>query len=348
MKKAFALLLAVLMMAMMLVGCGSTPAADSDEGQQDGFVIGLSSYSLTNSWRVQLEAEFVQRAEELKAEGVISEYYMTNANDDLTKQISDVRDLMTKGCDAILVDALSADGLNDVCEEAMAEGIVVISFDDVITSDKITAKVHSDNYEFGRQCGEFLGNALKDVEGAKVVILDGTAGTTTDTERHNGGVDAMLAINPSIEIIATLNCDWDYSTAKAAMESALTAYPQIDGVLSQGGAMTQAAMEAFQEADRPLVPMTGEANNGFLRCWVDALDEGFSSVAPASPTSQSITALDMAIAALRGEAVEKDHIIIVDPITDSTVNEFYREDLSDSYWCYSELTEEKLQELFGE
>lgn len=39
----------------------------------------------------------------------------------------------------------------------------------------------------------------------------------------------MLAINPSIEIIATLNCDWDYATAKAAMESALTAYPQIDG-----------------------------------------------------------------------------------------------------------------------
>lgn len=348
MKKAFALLLAVLMMAMMLVGCGSTPTADSDEGEQDGFVIGLSSYSLTNSWRVQLEAEFVQRAEELKAEGVISEYYITNANDDLTKQVSDVRDLMTKGCDAILVDALSADGLNDVCEEAMAEGIVVISFDDVITSDNITAKVHSDNYEFGRQCGEFLGNALKDIEGAKVVILDGTAGTTTDTERHNGGVDAMLAINPTIEVIATLNCDWDYATAKAAMESALTAYPQIDGVLSQGGAMTQAAMEAFQEAGRPLVPMTGEANNGFLRCWIDALDEGFSSVAPASPTSQSITALDTAIAALRGEVVEKDHIIIVDPITDSTVNEFYREDLSDSYWCYSELTEEKLQELFGE
>lgn len=52
----------------------------------------------------------------------------------------------------------------------------------LITSDKITAKVHSDNYEFGRQCGEFLGNALKDVDNAKVIVLDGTAGTTTDTE----------------------------------------------------------------------------------------------------------------------------------------------------------------------
>lgn len=156
----------------------------------------------------------------------------------------------------------------------------------------------------------------------------------------------MLAINPSIEIIATLNCDWDYATAKAAMESALTAYPQIDGVLSQGGAMTQAAMEAFQAAGRDMVPMTGEANNGFLRCWIDVLDEGFSSVAPSSPTYQSATALDTAISALQGKPFEKDDIIIVDPITDDTVKDFYRSDLSDSYWCYSNLTESKLQELF--
>ncbi len=341
-KRALALALAVLTLLALITGCAASPKTSDN----NGFVIGLSSYSLTNSWRVQLEAEFVQRADELKADGVISEYYITNANDDLTKQISDIRDLMTKGCNAILVDALSADGLNDVCEEAMENGIVVISFDDVITSDKITAKVHSDNYEFGRQCGEFLGNALKDVDNAKVIVLDGTAGTTTDTERHNGGVDAMLAINPSIEIIATLNCEWDYATAKAAMESALTAYPQIDGVLSQGGAMTQAAMEAFQAAGRDMVPMTGEANNGFLRCWIDALDEGFSSVAPSSPTYQSATALDTAISALQGKPFEKDDIIIVDPITDDTVKDFYRSDLSDSYWCYSNLTESKLQELF--
>ena len=43
---------------------------------------------------------------------------------------------------------------------------------------------------------------------------------------------------------------------------------------------------------------------------------------------------------------EKDDIIIVDPITDDTVKDFYRSDLSDSYWCYSNLTESKLQELF--
>ena len=252
-KRALALALAVLTLLALITGCAASPKTSDN----NGFVIGLSSYSLTNSWRVQLEAEFVQRADELKADGVISEYYITNANDDLTKQISDIRDLMTKGCNAILVDALSADGLNDVCEEAMENGIVVISFDDVITSDKITAKVHSDNYEFGRQCGEFLGNALKDVDNAKVIVLDGTAGTTTDTERHNGGVDAMLAINPSIEIIATLNCDWDYATAKAAMESALTAYPQIDGVLSQGGIQeklalirqSQAAAAAMEEGN---------------------------------------------------------------------------------------------------
>lgn len=156
----------------------------------------------------------------------------------------------------------------------------------------------------------------------------------------------MLAINPSIEIIATLNCDWDYATAKAAMESALTAYPQIDGVLSQGGAMTQAAMEAFQAAGRDMVPMTGEANNGFLRCWIDVLDEGFSSVAPSSPTYQSATALVLQFRHCRVSPLKRTTLSSVDPITDDTVKDFYRSDLSDSYWCYSNLTESKLQELF--
>lgn len=100
-KRALALALAVLTLLALITGCAASPKTSDN----NGFVIGLSSYSLTNSWRVQLEAEFVQRADELKADGVISEYYITNANDDLTKQISDIRDLMTKGCNAILVDA---------------------------------------------------------------------------------------------------------------------------------------------------------------------------------------------------------------------------------------------------
>ena len=63
------------------------------------------------------------------------------------------------------------------------------------------------------------------------------------------------------------------------METLLATYPQIDGLISQGGAMTQAAIDAFNEAGRELCPMTGEAGNGFLKAWIDNSESGFESMA---------------------------------------------------------------------
>ncbi len=42
-------------------------------------MVALCNYSIGNSWRAQMEQEFVAEAEKLKAEGVVSEYYITNS-----------------------------------------------------------------------------------------------------------------------------------------------------------------------------------------------------------------------------------------------------------------------------
>ena len=84
-----------------------------------------------------MEAEFTEAAEAMKATGVISDYVMLNADNDQSKQISDINDLITMGCDAIIVTAITADGLNDVLEEAIDEGIKVVSFDNLSSSEKL-------------------------------------------------------------------------------------------------------------------------------------------------------------------------------------------------------------------
>lgn len=61
-----------------------------------GYVVALCNYSIGNSWRAQMEQEFVAEAENLKEEGIVSEYYITNSNEDINKQISDMQDLITK------------------------------------------------------------------------------------------------------------------------------------------------------------------------------------------------------------------------------------------------------------
>ena len=294
-----------------------------------------------------MEAEFRQEAETLKEAGVISDYTMLNADNDQSKQISDIRDLITMGCDAIVVTAITTDGLNDVLEEAVDEGIVVVNCDNLSSSTNLTSKVTVSDYNFGRLCGEWLGEQLPD--GGKVIELNGTAGTSTDTNRAQGMEEGLAETSPDAEIVASINGDWDYATAKTAVEELLNTYPEIDGVLSQGGAMTQAAMEAFEAAGRELVPMTGEASNGFLRSWVEAMDQGFTSIAFVCPTSQAAISLDVAVNALNGEEVEKEYLASEDPVTQENVESVYRSDLSDNYWpAGTILDEETAQEMFAE
>ena len=43
--------------------------------------------------------------DEAKAAGLIENYYYTDANADPNKQIADIEDLLTKGCDVLIISA---------------------------------------------------------------------------------------------------------------------------------------------------------------------------------------------------------------------------------------------------
>lgn len=327
-----------------LAGCGGQQG--SSQGGQNGqgdYVIGFSNFGTGNSWRVQMEAEFKARADELKAEGVISEYYMTDSSGDVSGQITDMRDLIAKQCDAIIITAASPDALSPVCEEAMANGIKVISFDNYVTTDNITAKVGIDEVDFGRCGAQWLADQLGG-EG-NIVVLNGIAGSGVDEMRSRGAMEVFNQY-PDIKILGDAYADWDYDEARDAMEGFLSAYPQIDGVWSQGGAMTQAALDAFKDAGRPLVPMSGEANNGLLKAWKENLGSGFNSIAPCSPTSMSADALDTAISALEGNPVQLKTIISLPVITSADLDKYVRMDLPDSFWNFTILTKDQIDALY--
>jgi len=291
-----------------------------------------------------MEAEFKARADQLVSTGVISAYYMADSDGDISMQIADMQELIARKCDAIIITAASPDALSPVCEEAMAAGIVVISFDNYVTTDNITAKVGIDEVEFGRCGAQWLVDQL----GGKgnLIVLNGIAGAGVDAMRGEGAM-GVFANAPGIRILEEVHAGWDYDQAMIAVEGFLSAHPQIDGVWSQGGAMTQAALDAFVAANRPLVPMSGEANNGLLKAWKEHLGSGFDSIAPCSPTSMSADALDTAIKALDGKIVQLNTVISLPVITSDTLEDYVRMDLPDSFWNYTILTAGQIDALYG-
>lgn len=385
-RKLMSLGMAAVLMAAMLAGCGSQetsqPAAEEapaeetkvetvevDEGNVEeevsealdelitpetagnvtpngqGYKVALCNFSLANTWRVEMQETFIYQCEQYKEQGIISEYYVTNSDGDVSQQVSDMADLVTKGVDLICLTAASASALVPAVEDAMDAGVAVVNFDCAVDTDDLTAKLILDNEEFGRVDAQWLADQLGGK--GKIILIAGQAGTDNAEKRVNGAKN-VIAQYSDMEIIAESYCDNDYAKAKAATESMLSAYPEIDGVLSLGGAMTRGAIDAFEEAGRELVPMCGEANNGYLKVWHDRVDQGFQAIAPISPNTSGAMALRLGIDALEGLNIKKDNTLTVNFVTNETLEDFVRTDLSDSFWAPTELPEEKLQELFGE
>ncbi|MCL2322323.1 MAG: ABC transporter substrate-binding protein [Oscillospiraceae bacterium] len=366
-KKITALFLLALMTAFIFSGCSNSGSNNTTSSQtttsqsasavnnvdhpdikpisgQKQFVIGFSNFGVGNSWRVQMEAEFKSEADKLKAAGVISDYYMTDSNGDIAKQIADMNDLITKKCDAIIITAASPTALSPVCEQAEAAGIKVVSFDNAVSTDKITAKVNIDDNQFGATGAQWLADKLNGK--GNIVVLNGISGTDVNNNRWNGA-KSVLDKYPDIKILGDANADWDYAKGKAAVENFLSAYPTIDGVYSQGGAMTQAALDAFIAAGRPLVPMAGEANNGLLKEWKANASKGFDSIAPCEPTYLSAYALDVAVQALQGQSVQLNTVATLPVIDSNNLDQYIRTDLPDSFWNFTWLSADQIAQLYS-
>jgi len=325
-----------------LSGCSTDDGAGASA---DGYVIGYDSYFVGNTWSAQLEAEFNSAVE--RHDDEIADVIVTQSDNDAQKQISNVQSMIARGVDAIIVTPISPEGIAPVLEQADTAGIEVILNASGADTDAYTSYINVDDAEFGATGAEWLVEKLGG-EG-KIIALNGIAGVPTSDIRWQGAQE-VFAENPGIEVVATIDGSWDQATAKTAVESALAANPQIDGVWSQGGSMTLGAIEAFEAAGRPLVPMTGEDSNGLLKKWqelIDAGDTGFDAIAVAKPTWISASALEAALAALDGDDVTKDDILDPEVITAENVTEFVRPDMPDSLWVNTKMTDDEILALFG-
>ena len=316
-----------------------TPADGSEEVDTSQFktdktdlTIGYVDFGLLNSWRVQALGATEAVAEEL---GVT--IIATDAGGDPTKQISDAEDLLARGVDALLVSPVSPDALVPIVERANELGIPVIIWGSDVNTDELTSRVIADDFFFGQEGGKKL---VEDLGGVgEVIMLRGIAGNSVEQARYDGAISAFEGTD--ITIVGEDYGNWAFDQGKTITENLIVANPGVDGVWSSGADMTRGAIEAFQEAGLPLVPMSGENNNGFLRL-IASIDAEVS--APVFPSWQGAEALKLAVRALRGLPIENSYLLKPATITDAEAA--VRLDISDDYWVDNYLTDEQILNIF--
>lgn len=224
---------------MILLTTAVALAASACSSAKGEYLIGVSQCS-DDSWRDQMNMEI--RREVMSLPGV--EVEIRSADDDNSRQISDIEYFMAKGADVLVIAPNEADAIAPAVEKVYDSGIPVILVDRKINSEKYTAYVGADNREIGREIGRYVSGRLGGR--GRIAELRGLAGSTPAKERHDGLMES-LAGEDGIAVAVSADAGWSYSSAKAVFDSILNVCPEIDMVIAHNDMMAAGARDAAAE-----------------------------------------------------------------------------------------------------
>ncbi len=304
--------------------------ASSFRLQQRTFRIGFSNVSVANSWRVAMLA--MLQAEAAKHPGV--ELVCTDAQDDPSRQVRDVEQLLADGIDLLLIAPATPDALNGVIEKAQGRGIPVIVFDRRCTTERYTATVGIDDVRNGELSAQRLVEALRQKFGAPrgdVVMIQAFLGTGPQIDREQG-ILSVLSKHPDIRIVARAPADYQRDKGAAVMQELLRAHPHIDAVMGQDGASMVGAYEAAERAGRAadMIWVGIDGYNGLLKLIKAGKVEG-SVLFPAGLGAEALLA---GLRLLNGEQVPKRNTLPNVRVTQANVDAYVDVSRPDDAWTY--------------
>ena len=263
------------------------------------FKIGISNSFIGNAWRTQMIQMAKAYAEQPDIKPLIKELTVVSSGQDVEAQIAAMDNMIAQGVDAIVLNAATPEAFGAVIKRANDAGIIVVSFDNIVTAPEAVL-VNEDQVEFGRVMAEDLAKRINGK--GNVVLVNGVPGTSVDSDRNKGAKDAFGKF-PDIKILAELEGKWDSGTAQTVMADLLATKPKIDGVWIQGGG--PGVLQAFKDAKVPLVPMAGEAENGFRKALATMKDQGLTGISVGQTPGMVAVSMRVALELLQGKTLPR-------------------------------------------
>lgn len=171
---------------------------------------------------------------------------------ELATQVNQMQDCITQGFDAIILAAISADGLCVPVQQALDKGITVIDFINGVTCPGIDenpkfAHAGSSFYDQGVSVAKFL---LEHVTGPeKVGFFPGPEGANWVTDSVNGLTKTIQAEDKDIKIEALKYGDTGVDVQLNLITDALATYPDLT-ILVGPAVAAQAAVTAVRNAGK--------------------------------------------------------------------------------------------------
>ena len=304
--KYIALLAILAICTAFLAACGSSSSSStsgsSSSGNKGPFLIGVSNGFVDSEWRSQMISDLQSANAQYMKQGLTKDLVIVSSDVDVQGQAQQIRNLINRGVNAIIVDPNSPSALNPVIKEATDKGIVVISVDQEVTAPT-AVNVVINQTDWAKISMQWLAQQLNGK--GNIVIINGIAGAPANEARYNG-VKQVLSQYPNIKVLNVVNANWDEATGQQKMAAILASQPNIDGIWSQDG-MAQGALQAIIAANPGKWPiMVGEARVGYLQLWRQVMQTrpNFTSFGVDNPPGAGASGLRVALDLLQSKHIK--------------------------------------------
>lgn len=299
---------------LILFGCKQNGSSSKK------FRIAFSQCIGSDAWR---ETMLKEMKRELSFHPQV-EFLYTDAEGDNQKQIEQVRDLLNKGIDLLIISPNEAEPLTPIVDSVFRQNIPVIVTDRKTSSGLYNAYVGADNHAIGALAAQYLSNHLHDQ--GHIALITGLPGTSASVEREEGFRSALKEY-PQLQIHKTIRGKWLKTTTAEEIQTNLSDFQAVDALFAFNDQMAIAAIQSLKNTTKAASPLVigvdalpGEGNG------LEQILNGNMTASLLYPTGGS-ESIKTALAVLHKQPYQRENLLstaVVDKTNASLLNLQYQ------------------------
>jgi galactofuranose transport system substrate-binding protein len=215
--------------------------------KKSGYTVAFSQNASNNPWRL---AETASMKEEAAKQGV--RLTVTDANNQQSKQIADIKGLIAQKPDVLFVAPITEQMANVVKAAAAAKIPVFLLDRDV---DHAVAKpgqdyvsvIQSDFVQEGKRAAVQMAKATGGK--ATIIELEGTTGASPAIDRKKG-FDEAIKQCPGMKVVVSQDADFTRAKGQSVAETLLQAHPDATAIYAHNDEMALGAIAAAKASGR--------------------------------------------------------------------------------------------------
>jgi ribose transport system substrate-binding protein len=256
-------------------------------------------------------------------------FYAVDAGGNMTKQLSDIEDLLARNIDVLVINPTDPKGLIPITETATAAGVAVFIMDNSIDpAASYVSMIQSNNLDLGELTGVWFAQRMGNQE-IRLGVLSGNQGNLLGVDRRIGVVKGIVEEqlrtrnSTNFRIVTQGWGNWSQEGGLAAAEDMLQAAPNMNALVAENDSMAIGALIAIENAGKANQILVFTPADGQKEA-LELIKEGrYGATGLTDPAAVAALTLDTIISYVSGNQVQKLVNTAPAVITRDNVDQYY-------------------------